>query len=158
MAPVQEMDPATSHHSRRAPRWCCALVTIVTAPFSFSGTLYATTAGHEDFNAPAVAAHLFLCLVLILPLALGNSFLVAPCIAGTAHTRPTVVASHLILAVAWVGLVLSEDLVASQFPTLMDRLLLLWNLAILLGPAVIAGSFAYSLMCNSILRKLTPVA
>jgi len=52
-----------------------------------------------------------------------------------------------------VALVLSGYLVVPQFPAAPNGLLfgvtLFWYLAILLGPAVIAGSLAYSLKHNS---------
>ena len=149
----------TLPHPSWPASWRCALATIVAVPFSFFGALYAITVGREVDNAAAVTAYLFLSLVLTLPLALANCFLVAPFIAATAHRRLTAAGSHLILVVVWAVLVLSEYFVVPRLPTaLVVRLMLFWYLAILLGPAAIVGSFVYSLKYNSMRRKLTSCA
>ena len=145
-----------------APSWRCALVTLVAVPLSFFAAFSAMTSGHKDFNAPSVAAYFFLCHLLVLPLALANSFLTAPYIAKAAWERLSAVGSHLILAAVWAGLIFSGYLVLPRFPAALDWLLgwvmLFWYLAMLLGPAVIAGSFVYSLKYNSMRRTLTSCA
>jgi hypothetical protein len=152
----------TSSHSGRAALWC-ALVTLAAVPVSFFGTSYASMAlsGQKDFNTPAVVFYFFLCLVLApVPLALVSSYLIAPCIARVARGRLPAAGSHVILVAVWVGLVFSFRLAAPHFSD-VPRWLLVWvvlfgNLATLQGPAVIAGSFVYSLRYNSIRRRLTP--
>ncbi len=151
----------SASHSPRAPSWLCAPVTLAGVPLSFFGALYVCRAlpGPKDLNTPAVTFYSILCLVLALPLALANCVLIAPHIAKTARGRFPAIGSHLVLVVVWVGLILSCYLVVPQFPAAPNGLLfgvtLFWYLAILLGPAVIAGSFVYSLKYNSMRRKLT---
>ena len=145
----------------RAPSLWCAVVTTVAVPFSFFGVLYATTSDSKDVNAVGVACYFFLCHLLAVPLALVNSCLIAPGIARTARGRLSAVGSHLILTIVWVGLAFSLHLALLQIAAprngLVSGLLMLRELTMFLGPAVIVGSFAYSLQYNS-MQKLTPCA
>jgi hypothetical protein len=145
----------TSPRPWLAPSWCCALVTIAAAPVSFVGVLCATPSDPKDLNPAAIAFYLCLSVALILPLALVNSFLIAPCVAKMACGRLPAVVSHLILVIVWAALVLSGYLVVPRLPAALDWVMLFWNLTMLLGPAVIAGSFVYSLKYNWIRRKST---
>lgn len=127
----------------------CILATLVAVPFSYFGVLFATTPGQGVANPAAAAAYFFMCVVLALPLALVNAFAIAPCVVKAAHGRFSAVGSHLILAAAWAGLVFVGYFAVPRLPASLGWVMLFWDLVMLLGPAVIAGSFIYSLKCNS---------
>jgi hypothetical protein len=93
----------------RAATWRCALVTIAAAPLSFFGMLYVTWDPNSG-NPAGVVAYLFMCLVLIVPLALVNSVLVAPCVAKVAGGRLSALGSHLVLVAVWAGCLLGGRL------------------------------------------------
>jgi hypothetical protein len=133
----------------RAPVWRCILATLVAVPFSYFGVLFAMTPGQGVANPAAAAAYFFICIVLALPLALANALVIAPCVVKTVRGRFSAVGSHLILAAAWAGLVFVGYFAAPRLPAALDWVMLFWYLASFLGPAVIAGSFVYSLKYDS---------
>jgi hypothetical protein len=129
-------------------------MTLVATPFSYFGVLFVTTAGRGVANPAAAAAYFLICIAMALPLALANAFAIAPYVVKTVHGRLSAVGSHLILAAAWAGLVFAGFLAIPRLPAALGWVVLFWDLAVLLGPAVIAGSFVYSLHRDSTERKL----
>ncbi len=146
----------SASHPPQTSSCLCALVTLAAVPLFFLDALYVCRAlpGPTDLNTAGVTFYSILCLVLALPLAFANSVLIAPYVARRARGRFPALGAHLVLVVVWAALVLSCYLVVPQLPAAPNRLLvgvtLFWYLAILLGPAVIAGSFVYCLQYHSL--------
>lgn len=146
-------------HLYRVPVWRCALATLVAVPASYFGVLFVTTRGHEVPDPVGAALFFLLCIVLALPLAVANAFAIAPYVVKTVRGRLPAVGSHLLLAAIWavsisLGYLLLRLLGAIQLPGVWSCLAMLWDFAIFLGPAVIAGSLVYSLQYDSTERKL----
>lgn len=145
----------------RTPAWRCALATAAVAPISLLAMLYMATFGRETPNPAAAVVYFVLCLAAAAPLAFANGWFVAPWIAKMSQGKASVVGSHLILTAVWIGLLLLGYLafrflgisqVSDEGAGLFSVLLMLWYLTMLLGPAVIAGSFVYSLHAKSMPR------
>jgi len=138
---------------QRAASRRCALATLAAVPVSFFGVLHVATLGQIDFNAASAVVYFLLCLVLAMPLALVNSFWISPWVARTIGRRFSAVDSHLILTAAWLAVVFGGYLAVPRLPAVLDWVMVFWYLVMLLGPAVIAGSFVYTLKHTSVSEK-----
>jgi hypothetical protein len=151
------------------PAVCCGVVTLVAVPvwfFTYDGYFEAAS---PDRNPFATVIYFTLCLISMVPVALLNAKLIAPYVAHPLAKTATYVRAFLLnallffagcLAIAgWLGLlaicgaVLAGTTVLRVLAWTLWWTVILWQLAILLLPPVVAGSLAYSLVIVTLRRR-----
>ncbi len=136
-----------------APLAWCIVTTIVAIPIWFLAM--ASAIGPPD-NPFALIIYFSLCLILAIPVAVFNGMAIAPLVARPLRLTPTYIRGFLLNALFLLagcllivggmgGLLLSSVLFAG---TIVSRTLawtlVVWYLAMLLLPPMVAGSLAYS--------------
>ncbi len=142
---LNEIHSSSSSHSK----WSCLLLTIGLAPFSFIGCILLLSDG--EINTAGLPIFAFLIFALAIPIAILNSFVIAPVFAAryTSQTRLWVPATaHLCGFIAcvfglWLCLHFMQAIIGS-FGQFAFIVLGTWYLAVFFLVPVFAGSIAYS--------------
>jgi hypothetical protein len=134
------------------------VTTIVTTPVWFFAWGTCVEIVNPDHNPFGVVIYAFLCMILIVPVALVNMGLIAPLVArplaekgayGRALLRNAVLLLVGVLAiVGWAGVVwvCARVFAGSTVLRVLAYTIIPWQLAILLLPSVVAGSLVYSFL------------
>jgi hypothetical protein len=150
----------------RWPVVCCIGATIITAPVGFFLWGVYVEAVNPDHNPFGAVIYAFLCMTLIVPVALVNVGIIAPLVArslvgkgayGRALLRNAMLLLLGVLAVVgWAGVaaVCAKVFAGSTFLRVLAYTIIPWQLAMLLWPSVVTGSLVYSLAVVALRRRI----
>jgi len=145
---MSRVPPDEKFNLSAKPVVTCVLVTILAVPIWFFGLIEAVSYTSSIDNPAGLSCYFALCLIMALPAAVANAFLLAPVIAlpisrGSHRLLPVLLNFGVLLA-AGAGLY-GWLLLVGRDPSL-GLTMIFWYLAIFLLPPVFVGSLAYSLV------------